>query len=127
MSDKGKELFGKDNLVSTSVIVLHSLYIDNSQSIHQMHRDIVYDFPDGTTPLGYSPVCKNQGMYAKDRLITIQGHPEFTEAIMRELLEIRKDQGLWPIEEWQAGMDKVANRHDGVVVAAAFLRFLLDD
>jgi len=66
-------------------------------------------------------------MYAKDRLITIQGHPEFTEAIMRELLEIRKDQGLWPFDEWKAGMDKVANQHDGVVVAAAFLKFLLDD
>jgi len=127
MSDKGKQLFKRDRLVSIVVIVLHSLYIDYSQSIHQMHRDIVYDFPDGVTPLGSSPVCKNQGMYVKDRLITIQGHPEFNEAIMRELLEIRKDQGLWPIEEWQAGMDKVADHHDGVVVAAAFLRFLLDD
>jgi GMP synthase-like glutamine amidotransferase len=92
-----------------------------------MHRDIVYGFPEGVTSLGSSPVCENQGMYARGRLITVQGHPEFTEAIMRELLEVRKDQGLWPEKEWQAGMDKVANHHDGVAIGAAFLRFLLED
>jgi len=127
MTDKGRELFKKDTLVRCFVIVLYGLDTNAPQRIHQMHRDIVYELPEGVTPLGFSPVCKNQGMYVKDRLITIQGHPEFNEAIMRELLEIRKDQGLWPIEEWQAGMDKVAKHHDGVVVSATFLKFLLDE
>jgi len=65
-------------------------------------------------------------MYSKGRLITVQGHPEFTEGIMRELLEVRKDQGLWPLEYWKIGMSKVAESHDGVAIGAAFLSFLLD-
>lgn len=92
-----------------------------------MHRDVVYGLPEGVTSLGASPICENQGMYAKGRLITIQGHPEFNEFIMRELLETRKDQGLWPIEHWKSGMERVANHHDGVAVGAAFLRFLLEE
>jgi GMP synthase-like glutamine amidotransferase len=126
LSKKGEELFKKDTLVNISSSIAYRT-ANVLQSIHQMHRDIVYGFPEGVTSLGSSPVCENQGMYSKGRLITIQGHPEFTEGIMRDVLQVRKDQGLWPIEYWRIGMDKAADHHDGVAIGAAFLSFLLDD
>ena len=78
-------------------------------------------------PLGHSPLCEVQGMYARGRLITVQGHPEFDERIVRELLQARHEQGIFDDEMFQDGMRRVTDRNDGVTVAAAFLRFLLED
>ncbi|ERF68940.1 hypothetical protein EPUS_08174 [Endocarpon pusillum Z07020] len=110
LSERGKQLFGKEKL-----------------SIHQMHRDIIYYYPDGVEQLGSSPVCAVQGMYKKGHLITVQGHPEFNEEIMTELLRVRHTMGIFNDDEFDKYMDKAGKPHDGVVVARAFLEFLLDD
>ncbi|KAI9709600.1 MAG: hypothetical protein M1828_002408 [Chrysothrix sp. TS-e1954] len=110
LSEKGQALYRKEIL-----------------SIHQMHRDVVKSYPPGVEELGSSPRCDVQGMYAKNRLMTVQGHPEFNEQIMRELLESRHFQGIFDDKLYDDAMSRVANHHDGVIVGAAFLRFLLDD
>ena len=38
-----------------------------------MHRDIVYNYPEGCEELGSTNVCRVQGMYMPKRLITVQG------------------------------------------------------
>ena len=92
-----------------------------------MHRDIVFDYPPDVEPLGSSPRCKVQGMYSKNRLITVQGHPEFSKDIVTELLETRHKQGIFGDEVYEDGLARVGKDHDGVAVAKAFLRFLLED
>lgn len=92
-----------------------------------MHRDVVYHYPPDVEPLGDSPRCDVQGMYLKGRIMTVQGHPEFNEEIMRELLESRRSQGIFDDSVFKDGMDRVANHHDGVAVSSAFIRFLLED
>lgn len=92
-----------------------------------MHKDIVFDYPDGVEPLGGSPRCLTQGMYAKGRLISVQGHPEFHEGIVRRLVEMRREQGIFSDEQARDALGRVGDRHDGVVIAQAFLRFLLED
>lgn len=110
LTAKGKEVFGVEKL-----------------SLHQMHRDIVYAYPDGVEELGYSPVCKVQGMYSPKSLIAVQGHPEFNEEITTEILETRHKTGIFDDEAYEAHMGKVSKMHDGLVVSMAFLRFLLDE
>ncbi|KAI9836667.1 MAG: hypothetical protein M1819_001302 [Sarea resinae] len=110
LSSKGKEIFRQSNL-----------------SLHQMHRDIVYEYPEGVEDLGSSPRCRVQGMYSAGRLITVQGHPEFTADIVTEILGARHDQGIFDDPTFEDAMSRVRKHHDGVVVAQAFLRFLLDD
>lgn len=110
LSAKGKELFKRD--------ALH---------IFQMHRDIVYEYPDGVEELGWAPKCSVQGMYAKGRLISVQGHPEFTQPIVSEIVEARHGQGIFDKAQFEDAMARVGNQHDGVAVGAAFLRFLLED
>ncbi|KAI9721929.1 MAG: hypothetical protein M1812_001885 [Candelaria pacifica] len=110
LSAKGKELFKQPEL-----------------SINQMHRDIVYGFPEGVEELGYSPRCRNQGMYISKRLITVQGHPEFNTEIMTELLVVRHAQGIFDDAVYKESMLRAGNQHDGVSVAQGFLRFLLED
>ncbi|KAK4494133.1 hypothetical protein PRZ48_014431 [Zasmidium cellare] len=95
-------------------------------AIHQMHRDIVFNVPEGVELLGSSPRCEVQGMYAKGRLITVQGHPEFSEAIVSELLESRHEKGIFSDGEFEEGMGRVGREHDGVRVGRAFVRFLVE-
>jgi GMP synthase-like glutamine amidotransferase len=91
-----------------------------------MHRDIVYTYPDSVEPLGHSPRCDVQGMYAKNRLITVQGHPEFNGDIVAELLDLRHEKGVFDDATYKEGMERVRKHHDGVAVGAAFIKFLLE-
>jgi GMP synthase-like glutamine amidotransferase len=52
--------------------------------------------------LAYNEKCAVQGMY-KGKIITVQGHPEFTEEIVRELLEARRDLGVLNDEMYNGG------------------------
>jgi GMP synthase-like glutamine amidotransferase len=92
-----------------------------------MHRDIVFEYPDGVEKLGASPRCLVQGMYVKGKYITIQGHPEFTKEIVSEILTLRNSQGIFNDEQYEDAMARAGNHHDGVTVAQGFLRFLLED
>lgn len=92
-----------------------------------MHRDIVHDFPEGVQQLASTTSCANQGMYQKNRLITVQGHPEFTRDIVQEILESRQKQGIFPVGVFDDGIKRLRDHDDGVLIAQAFLRFLLED
>ena len=96
------------------------------KSIHQMHRDIVHYYPEGVEELGYTSVCKVQGMYVPRRLLTVQGHPEFNQEIMDEIINSRHKTGIFDDEAYENHMKKVALHHDGVVVSQAFLRFVME-
>ena len=62
--------------------------------IHQFHRDIIVGCPAGVECWGSSPLCENQAMYAPKRLLSVQGHPEFTGPIVTILLEARHEKGV---------------------------------
>ena len=91
-----------------------------------MHKDIVCSYPQGVEELGWSDKCKVQGMYMPKRVITVQGHPEFTEEIVRELLHTRLEQKIFDEKTYEDAMARVVRPHDGVLVAEAFLKFLLE-
>ncbi|EJT72214.1 hypothetical protein, variant [Gaeumannomyces tritici R3-111a-1] len=115
LSSAGKEFFGLETL-----------------KIHQMHRDIAKDLPDGKADPSAPPpvalasngVCSQQGFLWPGRAVTVQGHPEFTEGIVREILELRHDAGIHSDDLYKSGISRVANEHDGVAIANAFLRFI---
>ncbi|KAN0096132.1 class I glutamine amidotransferase-like protein [Hyaloscypha variabilis] len=109
LTEKGREIFGMKTL-----------------ALHQMHRDVVFEYPDGVEELAYTDKCSVQGMYIPKRLITIQGHPEFNEEIVRELLVFRHQQKIFDDEVFEDAMARVDKYQDGVVVAKAFLKFLLE-
>lgn len=92
-----------------------------------MHRDIVFYYPPSVQPLGSNAVCEVQGMYIPRRVLTVQGHPEFDETIMTEILEARHAMGIFDDEAFASAMQRVGKPHDGLVVGKAFLRFLLDE
>ncbi|CAK7212853.1 hypothetical protein SBRCBS47491_001605 [Sporothrix bragantina] len=91
--------------------------------IQQMHRDAVLDYPTGAVPLAASDMCPVQGMLVPARAVTVQGHPEFTGTIVREILESRHDLGILSDDIYQGGIDVVDDAHDGEAIARAFLKF----
>lgn len=129
LTEKGKELFGKEELVclppTTSPFTSTNAPPPSPQHIHQMHKDILPHLPPiPTTLLGTSPRCTIQGLYIPARVLTVQGHPEFTEEIVRELLEARRAQGIFGEEVFREAMGRVGEGTDGVGVGGGFLRFL---
>ena len=92
----------------------------------QMHKDIVYDYPPHVEKLGRTPLCEVQGMYVPRKLISVQGHPEFTQEIVEEILEWRAERGLLDRKVFADGMSRAGEQHDGLDVFAAFLRFMLE-
>jgi GMP synthase-like glutamine amidotransferase len=92
-----------------------------------MHKDIVFEYPEGVEKLGASPRCLVQAMYQKGKLISVQGHPEFHEGIVSYLVKMRNEQGIFEDEQARDALERVGNKHDGVVIAQAFLRFLLEE
>ena len=91
-----------------------------------MHRDIVFEYPEGAEALGASPRCLIQGMYKAGKFISVQGHPEFNEQIVTTLINLRHAQGIFNDEQARDALARVGNHHDGVAVAKGFLRFLLE-
>jgi GMP synthase-like glutamine amidotransferase len=91
-----------------------------------MHQDIVATYPPEVEPLGRSDTCAVQGMYIPKCLITVQGHPEFTKDIVSEILVSRHEAGIFDDGMFEDAMKRVGNRQDGVDIAAAFLKFLLE-
>ncbi|KAI5273500.1 class I glutamine amidotransferase-like protein [Aureobasidium subglaciale] len=110
LTSLGKDIFGVDGL-----------------SIHQMHQDMVYTYPEGVLPLAHTARCENQGMYAKGRLITVQGHPEFNREMVTHILSARHDAGVFPDEIYEDGIKRVGDTHGGAVIAKALLRFLTQE
>lgn len=107
LTEQGKKLFGKDTL-----------------RIMQMHRDIVHEHPQGTLPLATTDVCAVQGFYVPGRVIAVQGHPEFTEYIVSEVLRMRHDQKIFGDALFEDAIGRAADEHDGVLIAQAFIKFL---
>jgi GMP synthase-like glutamine amidotransferase len=70
------------------------------QSVQQMHRDHVCSLPPGFHILLESQLYKNHSMVRyypgtkKVQIITIQGHPEFTPAIVSDVIDAREASGV---------------------------------
>ncbi|KAJ3494581.1 hypothetical protein NLG97_g3977 [Lecanicillium saksenae] len=109
LTPEGKKVFGMDKM-----------------RIHQMHTDIVNDFPSDAVALGGNGICSVQAMYSPGKYIAVQGHPEFTKEIVTEILFNRHTVGLFTDELYNSGMSRVANEHDGFAIARGFLKFLRD-
>jgi GMP synthase-like glutamine amidotransferase len=129
LTGEGKELFGVETLVLNSLPVVYcprKYPITFKQRIYQMHRDIVYYYPPGIIPLGSSPRCEVQGMYAPGRFVTVQGHPELNEEIVAKILGLRHKNGTISDGVYEEAMTRVGNEHDGMEVGKAFVKFLVE-
>ncbi|KAI9767973.1 MAG: hypothetical protein M1840_005285 [Geoglossum simile] len=109
LTSRGQEIYGKFEL-----------------ALHLMNRDIVVSLPIGAENLGFTDKCSIHGMYIAKKLITVQGHPEFSSDIGTEILRARNEVGVIPDDTFKDAMKRVGKEDDGVIVAQAFIKFLVN-
>ena len=69
-------------------------YMDNLSSevtLNICHQDQVLRPPNGATVYAKSDFCENAGFYIKDKVLTMQAHPEFLVDFIKALLTARRD------------------------------------
>jgi GMP synthase (glutamine-hydrolysing) len=92
-----------------------------------MHRDIVFDAPPaGCTNLATTSKCGVQGLYLANKILSVQGHPEFNEGIMSHVLEARHVNGVFDTELYNDGLSRAAKPHDGELIGYTMAKFIMD-
>ncbi|GJJ76990.1 glucosinolate gamma-glutamyl hydrolase [Entomortierella parvispora] len=98
---------------------------DTILRIQELHQDIVDDVPQGFTLLASTIHTTNQSMISNDhKIVTLQGHPEFTGPIMNEFIKFRTANGTFSKELSEASTKVVNNPLDRVNAAARILEFV---
>lgn len=108
--------------------VLHSeLWMQPQQAsckLQYMHQDQVKLLPDGSVVLGRSDHCRVAMFRIGDKILGIQGHPEFTAAYIEALLNDRYERiGAGPVEKALAGLGQTT---DEQVVTQWMAKFILN-
>ncbi|KAF9957489.1 hypothetical protein BGZ72_001771 [Mortierella alpina] len=97
---------------------------DSIMRIQELHQDVVHDVPQGFTLLASTAHTMNQSMISDDgKILTLQGHPEFTGPIMKAFIQFRTANGTFSKELSDASMKVVDNPLDNVNAAARIVLF----
>lgn len=87
-----------------------------------MHQDEVYGVPLGVELLASTAKCANQVMYQNGCFISVQGHPEFTQDMVKTSLEARRS--ILSDGEFQDAMQRLGDHDDGKLIMERFLAFI---
>jgi hypothetical protein len=104
-------------------------YLMPRQNIQQMHRDYVPTVPPSFHLLGSTGLTRNQGMVQfsdpdaripepdgpipEIHILTLQGHPEFTTGIVKEIIRARRESGAMDKATAEHGWARADERNDG--------------
>ncbi|KAG0238760.1 hypothetical protein BGW42_002626 [Actinomortierella wolfii] len=96
------------------------------ERIQELHQDIVHTVPEGFSLLATTIHTTNQSMISKDRkIVTLQGHPEFTAPVMLEFIKARTASGIFSQELSEASIKVNDNPLDNDKMGARILEFAL--
>ena len=95
--------------------------ISEEINLYAMHQDQVTKLPINATRFLSNDFCKNSGFYIENRILAIQQHPEFTEALCRDLIIQRKDRiGSF----YNAALRSLEIPNQGVIVGEWMANFI---
>ncbi|WP_028300457.1 type 1 glutamine amidotransferase [Oceanospirillum beijerinckii] len=80
-----------------------------SFAINAIHQDQVIEKPDASERLAYSSFCSNAGLVYGEHIVTLQGHPEFTQSYERDLLNAKLETAF-PLDLKQAALETVESK-----------------
>jgi GMP synthase-like glutamine amidotransferase len=70
-----------------------------------MHQDHVTVIPPGFHSLGHTEISPNQILLKPQKYLSVQGHPEFTAGFVEDLVEMRRQKGIFS-NEFVEGLSK---------------------
>ncbi|KAH9274497.1 hypothetical protein BASA83_003130 [Batrachochytrium salamandrivorans] len=92
--------------------------------LHSMHQDHVTQMPSNFQVLGTTELSHIQVMAKGATCFSVQAHPEFSSAIVQDLIGLRSASGVFQRCDAEKWLSVVENPTDGVLVAAAILSFV---
>lgn len=92
-----------------------------------MHRDIILHYPPDVEKLGYTPRTEVPALYMANRLISVQGHPEFDGAIVAAIAQSRYDMGLFDQQLYDDAMSRFCFEQavNGLVLTFVKVEFII--
>lgn len=72
---------------------VQELFLMSKFVIQESHQDVVYALPSDFKSIGSTASTTYQGFYEKDKILTFQGHPEFTKEFAKDLLDTKHAAG----------------------------------
>jgi GMP synthase-like glutamine amidotransferase len=94
----------------------------NRFAVPVCHQDQVTALPPGAMRLARNDHCENFVVRYADRILGIQGHPEFSVDFMRRLVEWRKDR--LPPATHLAALESLERAHDNRILKQWIVTFL---
>ncbi|MGU9962340.1 MAG: glutamine amidotransferase-related protein [Candidatus Puniceispirillales bacterium WSBS_2018_MAG_OTU23] len=91
-------------------------------SLLYMHQDQVVTAPTGSTVLAGDEFCPIAGFIIEDKVLCVQGHPEFTPEVIAALITLQDDVIGQP--RAQIGMESLTIAHEGLAIGQWFAAFL---
>ena len=92
-------------------------------ALNAWHQDQVTKLPKGARVIAGNDFCKHAGLVYGDQIYTVQPHPEFTNPVMSEYIELRRDPAIYD----EAMMDRAAEftklPNDDVLLAREIATF----
>lgn len=96
------------------------------QSLHGDHVVFPLDAaPEDLIFVGKTDLCHNQGVYLRNRLFTLQGHPEFDMWIEKVCLELVSKRVGWKDDFTAAAIMAADARDDAQLAAELIMTFFL--
>ncbi|KAH3901973.1 related to Putative glutamine amidotransferase YLR126C [Saccharomycodes ludwigii] len=90
--------------------------------LNLFHNDIVVEKPTEFRSWGSTNKCQYQGFYSENRILTVQGHPEFSNAINEKLLQVAKKDGMLNDDEYENLLDTLRMESQGALFAQYILK-----
>lgn len=94
-------------------------------SLNAWHQDQVVTPPPGAETIASSPFCAHAGLAYGDRALTIQAHPEFSNAVIADLIRLRRGTGSYPDDLMDAAQGHLSTLPDSPGLGARIAAFFL--
>ncbi|KAJ1981285.1 hypothetical protein H4R33_005275 [Dimargaris cristalligena] len=110
LSELGRELLGQNR---------------STMKLLQLHRDIVTGCPEGFSVLGSTSMCSNHGMVKGNQILTIQGHPEYTNDAIAMVAKVREEAGIIPPKVVAKCLETITDNNDSLWFSTKMVEFVL--
>ncbi|TPX30625.1 hypothetical protein SmJEL517_g05854 [Synchytrium microbalum] len=94
-------------------------------ALQYSHQDHVSLLPPGFKILASNSICPVEAMCKDDKILAVQGHPEFTPNVLRCILKYRHSIGIFTDEFYNKSLSTIDKPLDSLWMGRKFIGFLV--
>lgn len=94
-------------------------------ALNAWHQDQVLELPKDAKVIAGNDFCKNAGLVYGDRVFTMQPHPEFSNPIMTQYVELRRNPDIYDPAMMDRAIENAKIPNDEAVLARDIAKFFL--